>query len=142
MSWGSAPTALPERATGAILWCGAFGTRYVSPVWVVVEPRGTTATASTRRSEAGLDGMANTCEPPINAVMLTTPKVLCRKAEGVNQNGEWSGAGIYWFPAADVAATGEQAGPNPSVGTCAERGKPVLLPQGTARREARPWECG
>lgn len=27
-------------------------------------------------------------------------------------------------------------------GMCAERGKPELLPQGKASREASPWECG
>ena len=77
---------LPERAAGAILRCGASGTRYVSPLdGVAVEPRGEMATASIRRLEAGSDGMVSKCELPINAATSHKPKVLCPWAEGLNQ---------------------------------------------------------
>ncbi len=44
-------------------------------------------TASTRRSEAGSDGMASVSKLLINAVTRYKPKMLCRKAEGLHQNG-------------------------------------------------------
>ena len=79
------------------------------------------ATASIRRSEAGSDGMVSKSELPINAVTSRKPKVLCRKGGRLGPKGEWPGAGIENCPAADVAATGGEAGPKPSgcvCGTC------------------------
>jgi hypothetical protein len=42
------------------------------------------------RSGARVDGMANSSELPINAVILDKPKALT----GLDQNGTWTGAGV------------------------------------------------
>ena len=43
------------------------------------------ATASIGRLDAGLDGMVSKCELPINVATRRKPKVLCWKAEGLDQ---------------------------------------------------------
>ena len=45
--------------------------------------------------ELGYDGMANGCEPLINAVKISEPKMLT----GSNQNGTWLGTGRVPYPA-------------------------------------------
>ena len=74
--------------------------------------------------------MANPSEPLLTVVIDTTPKVLT----GVTV----VGPGASSSPGADTVTTGGEAGPTPSMVRDAERGKPVALPAGTARREARP----
>lgn len=76
--------------------------------------------------------MANRCEPLLNVVIDITPKMLI----GVSV----VGPGVPSSPGADSMTTGGEAGPNPSMVCDAERGKPVILPPGTAGREARPWD--
>ena len=127
---------LPERAAGAILRCEASGTRYVSLLQgVAVEPRGEMATASIGRSEAGLDGMVSKCELPINVATCRKPKVLCRKAEGLNQKVRGPEQGLkYALPQTSRPPAERQDLNHP--GACAERVKPVVLPKGKVSREA------
>ena len=60
---------------------------------------------------------------------------------GLNQNGAWSGAGVHPFPTADVVPPAQRHDLTRSVAS-AERGKPVVLPQGKASRKASRWDCG
>lgn len=133
---------LPERAAGVIPRCEASGTRYVSPLQgVAVEPRGEMATASIRRSEAGLDGMVSKCELPINAVTSRKPKVLCRVAEGLYQKVGGPEQGLKSSLPQISRPPAERQDLN-HLGACAERVKPVVLPQGKASREASRLGCG
>ena len=52
---------------------------------------------------------------------------------------------LYGFPPsrlADLQPPANRPAPNPSVGQLAERGKPVILPQGTVNRKANLWDGG
>lgn len=133
---------LPERAAGAIPRCEASGTRYVSPLQgVAIEPRGEMATASIGRSEAGSDGMVSKCELPINIATSRKPKVLCRKAEGLNQKVSGSEQGLKIALPQTSRPPAERQDLN-HLGACAERVKPVVLPKGKASREASRRGCG
>jgi hypothetical protein len=52
--------------------------------------------------------MANTCEPLINVVIDTKPKVLT----GLPKKGMWLGEAVRSSPDADQRTTGEEAEPN------------------------------
>jgi hypothetical protein len=68
-----------------------------------------------------LEGMANSDEPRINAVIANKPKRL----KGLDQKGRWSGRGAPNSPLADAAPPAERGGLIPSRnGTHVERGKP------------------
>lgn len=54
----------------------------------------------------------------------------------------WLGEGFPKCPFADIVATGKETEPYSSIGTCAERGKPVALPKGTASCKANLWGSG
>jgi hypothetical protein len=75
--------------------------------------------------------MVNIREPLINVVRTNKPKALT----GLSQKA----CGPVWelspSPIADRTATGEQAGPTPSTGLYAERGKPVAFPDGKVHRK-------
>jgi hypothetical protein len=85
-----------------------------------------------------LEGMVNVCELLINVVRTNKLKTLISLNQKVR--------GEVWRASpsrtVDKTATGEQAGPKPSVGTYAERGKPTRLPRGKANRKASRWACG
>ena len=72
-------------------------------------------TASIRRSEAGLDGMANTCEPLLNAVIVSKPKMLCSRAEGLDQKVRGVERVVVSSPVVANIATGKETEPKPSV---------------------------
>ena len=99
------------------------------------------ATASIGRSEAGSDGMVSKCELPINVVTRRKPKVLYRKAEGLNQKVGGPEQGLRYALPQTAWPPAERQDLN-HLGACAERVKPVVLPQGKARREASRWGCG
>jgi hypothetical protein len=75
--------------------------------------------------------MVNTREPPINVVRTTKPKALT----GLSQKARGPVWELSPSPIADRMATGEQAGPTPSTGLYAERGKPVTFPDGKVHRK-------
>ena len=52
-----------------------------------------------------------------------------------------SGTGAQASPVADDAPSAERPDLT-QVGTQAERGKPVVLPEGKASRKVSPWGCG
>ena len=79
-----------------------------------------------------VDGMANSGELLINVVRTNKPKTL----RGLNQKVRGQVQGASLSPVVAVRATGEQAEPTPSVIQSVERGKPVVLPSGKARRKA------
>jgi len=99
------------------------------------------ATASIGRSEAGSDGMVSKCELPINAVTSRKPKVLCRKAEGLNQKVRGPEQGLKYALPQTSRPPAERQDLN-HLGACAERVKPVVLPKGKASREASRRGCG
>jgi len=75
--------------------------------------------------------MVNTREPPINVVRTNKPKALT----GLSQKARGPVWELSPSPIADRTATGEQAGPTPSTGLYAERGKPVAFPDGKVHRK-------
>jgi hypothetical protein len=99
------------------------------------------ATASIRRSDAGSDGMVSECELPINVVTRRKPKVLCRKAEGLDQKVRGPEQGLKGALPQTSRPPAERQGLN-HLGACAERVKPVVLPQGKASRKASRRVCG
>ena len=59
-----------------------------TPARAAAKPRGETVTASIEAVRGqGLDGMASICEPLINVVTLSKPKMLI----GLDQKGTWPG---------------------------------------------------
>jgi hypothetical protein len=84
-----------------------------------------------RSPELGLDGMANTCEPLLNVVIHSVPKVLTGTAV--------VGSGVPSSPDADTLDHRRRGGAFPILGMYAERGKPDALPLGkrVARRADR-----
>ena len=67
--------------------------------------------------------------------------MLCLKAEGSNQKVRDMEQGLVRV----LPQTNQSPAQRRSLthlGTYAERGKPVLLPPGTASRKASPWKCG
>ncbi len=82
--------------------------------------------------------MGNESELLINVVRTDKPKALI----GLNQKVRgW----LIEFPSsrhADAKATGEQADPNPLSDMQAERGNPVVLPEGKAHRKVSPKHGG
>ena len=93
---------------------------------------------ASRQLGARVDGMVNTHELPINVVRTNKPKMLT----GLSQKGTRPGMGVLPSPIADKTATGGQAGPTPSHGTYAERGKPVVLPPGRHVARHSRWGGG
>ena len=94
-------------------------------------------TASTRRSEAGLDGMASAGELPINAVKIDKPKMLCRKAEGLDQKVGGPEQGFSGTLPQTLRPPAERQGLT-HPGTCVERGKPVVFPFGDSKLQGEP----
>ena len=99
------------------------------------------ATASIRRSEAGSDGMVSKSELPINAVTSRKPKVLCRKAEGLDQKVSGPEQGLRTALPQTSRPPAERQDLN-HLGACAERVKPVVPPPGKASRKTSRWGCG
>jgi hypothetical protein len=60
---------------------------------------------------------------------------------GLNQKGTWPGAEAQRSSAADDAPPAQRHDLTHAV-TSAERGKPVVLPLGKARRKVSRWGCG
>ena len=85
------------------------------------------------RSGARKDGMANICEPLINVVIPSKPKVLT----GLDQNGTWSEQGlVYLLPQTRRPPANRRSLTHSA--NHVERGKSVVLQKGTAPREGRP----
>lgn len=85
---------------------------------------------------ARLAGMVNQCELLINVVKPNVPKVLGTTPKGMR----W----LFLFLGRDtrtISLTADRQNLTRSV-TYVERGKPVTLPQGKARRKASRWDCG
>jgi len=82
--------------------------------------------------------MVNICELLINAVRTSKPKMLT----GLSQKAGGPAWAFPLRPAQTDTATGEQAGPTPSVGTDMERGKPIILPLGRRAVRQRRWDGG
>ena len=80
--------------------------------------------------------MANESELPINVVIRNKPKRL----RGLNQNGKWSSSKFTSYFDVDVAPPAKRQSLT-YAGTHVERGKPVILPSGKARRKASRWNC-
>ena len=78
-----------------------------------------------------MEGMANIGELSINVVKIDKPKTLI----GLSQKARGPVWELSPSPIADPTATGEQAGPTPSTGLYAERGKPVAFPDGKVHRK-------
>ena len=81
--------------------------------------------------------MANASEPLINAVTDNKPKMLT----GLNQKVR----GWCRGSRASLPQTGQPPADRRGLthrGTHAERGKPVVSPQGKASRKASRWGCG
>jgi hypothetical protein len=100
------------------------------------------ADSSTASIEAvwalGVDGMANKGELLLNAVKVDKPKMLI----GLTQNGNVFRCWGLPVPQPQPLRTPADRQGLPHPGIRAERGKPVLLPQGTAGCKARSWEHG
>jgi hypothetical protein len=79
--------------------------------------------------------MVNICESLINVVMGNKRKMLIR----LDQTGKWSGIGAPNSPIVDAAPPAERRNLT-HTGTHVERGKPTILPQGKASREASRWD--
>jgi hypothetical protein len=136
---GFCPLTLPEHASGAIAACEASGTRPTPPVRVAADPQGEAVTASARVVGGWVDGMASTCEPLMHAVKgLTSRRRWALGAEG--SYCDWEQGWVTTLPQTEWSPA-ERRGLH-HLGTCAERGKPVPLPQGKASREASRWGCG
>jgi hypothetical protein len=88
--------------------------------------------------ELALDGMVNICELLINVVRTNKLKTLT----SLNQKVCGEVCELPLSRTVDKTATGEQAGPKPSVGTYMERGKPTCLPFGKANRKASRQASG
>ena len=138
---GFCPLTLPERASGVIPLCEASGTRSLRPFWAAVEPRGGIATANIKAVEGWVDGMANTCEPSFTAATFCKRKMLCRKAKRLTKRYASRSRGAM-EPCRRQCARRRYRRGLTHRGTCAERGKPALLPQGKASRKASRRECG
>ena len=84
---------------------------------------------------ARLAGMVNPCELLINVVKPNVPKVL-----GTAKRYE---VAIPFFgrDTRTISLTADRQNLTRSV-THVERGKPIALPQGKARRKASRWDCG
>ena len=75
--------------------------------------------------------MVNRCESLINVVTNEQAK----GADRLEPKGKWPGSRSFVIFCRRRCATGEEAGPNPFMGTQVKRGKPVVLPLG--KRAAR-----
>ena len=63
-------------------------------------------------------------------------------ADRLEPNGTWLDVRASPSRHADEQPPADRPAPNPSVGQSAERGKPVILPQGTVNRKANQWDGG
>lgn len=90
-----------------------------------------------RGRELGFDGRANAGEPLLHAVRCNKPKVLT----GLDQKGGGRVRGLSSPLPQTSVPPADRRGP-PHRGTDAERGTPVPLPRGKARREASRRGCG
>jgi len=70
-----------------------------------------------------MDGMVNTCERSINAVIRNKPKMLT----GLSQKGTVAGTGSEGSPVMDTQRYRRTESPSPVLVNLGERGKPVLL---------------
>jgi hypothetical protein len=77
--------------------------------------------------------MANTCEPLINVVRTNKPKGLTGLDQKVRGQAE-----VFPHCLPQMPGHRRTGGAYLIHGTCTERGKPVSLPEGKARRKARP----
>ena len=70
-----------------------------------------------------MDGMVNTCERSINAVIRNKPKMLT----GLGQKGTVAGTGSEGYPVMDTQRYRRTARTSPVLVNLAERGKPLSL---------------
>ena len=70
-----------------------------------------------------MDGMVNTCELSINAVIRNKPKMLT----GLGQKGTVAGTGSHGYPVMDTQRYRRTESTSPVPVNLGERGKPVLL---------------
>jgi len=70
-----------------------------------------------------MDGMVNTCELSINAVIRNKPKMLT----GLGQNGTVAGTGSCFYPVMDTTRYRRIESTSPVTVNLVERGKPVSL---------------
>jgi hypothetical protein len=70
-----------------------------------------------------MDGMVNTCELSINAVIRNKPKMLT----GLGQKGTVAGIGSEGSPVMDTQRYRRTESTSPILVNLVERGKPVLL---------------
>jgi hypothetical protein len=104
-----------------------------SPTRRRLNRKGRSRLPAPRRSGARVGGMANTCEPLINVVKTVQPKVLT----GWGQNGTGSVQGLIGsLPQTSRPSAKRRSLPHRV--HQAKRGKPDVLPQGTAPRKGRP----
>jgi len=81
--------------------------------------------------------LVNPGEAVINVVSNNKPKRLTGPDQKVR--GQVQGLND---PLAQMSDHRRRAATFPSLATAAQRGKPVVLPQGTAARKGRPWGGG
>ena len=81
--------------------------------------------------------MANTCEPLVNVVRTNKPKGLSGLDQKVGGQEEVLPHGLP-----QMERHRRTGGASIIHGTCTERGKPISLPQGKARRKVSPWGGG
>ena len=87
--------------------------------------------------ELGLAGLVNSGEAVLNVVSNSKPKMLI----GLDQKVRGQVRGLI-APPAQMLDHRRRAATFPSLATAAQRGKPVVLPQGTASRKASRWGGG
>ena len=87
--------------------------------------------------------MASRCEPLLNIVKLSEPKVLCPQGKGSSQKASGPEQGLKrTLPQTQWPPVERRRLNHPEKGLCAKRGKPVVLLQGKASRKTSPWGCG
>ena len=87
-----------------------------------------------------MDGMVNTCELSINAVIRNKPKMLT----GLGQKGTVAGTGSEGSPVLDTQRYRRTESTSPVLVNLVERGKPVsfLSQEREGSRKANGWRCG
>lgn len=137
ITWGSATSTLPKHAAGVTWQYEALRTKWPHRPGGTCPVRRRVRLPAPGRSGAGWDDMANTREPLINVVRSNKPKGL----RGLNQK---VGGQVEVLPhhPPQMLCHRRTGGAYVIHGTRAERGKPVSLPPGKARREASRQGCG
>ena len=88
-----------------------------------------------------MGGTVNPGEVPLKAVMFDKPERMHKVLTGLDQKVRGQVQGLQRSPAAEDAPPAQRHDLT-RPGIDAERGKPVALPRGKARRKARRRGCG